>query len=226
MSDEKDRPELYYFGDPMCSWCWGFSPVLEKLEGAFDVPLHVVAGGLAPGAAARPMGDKMAEVIAHHWHSVEEMTGQPFNHKVLERRGWSYDTEPACIAVVTMRDQAPGSVLPFFSRLHRAFYVEGIDITDPTVYGPLVAPFVEDVPAFLERMASDEMKAMAWQDFSMARSLGVSSFPTLLVRTGDQWAQVCRGWASFESIEPGLRAFLDERLATVTEGEACDIDGC
>ncbi|MCH7478788.1 MAG: DsbA family protein, partial [SAR324 cluster bacterium] len=23
---------LYYFGDPMCSWCWGFKPVLEQVD--------------------------------------------------------------------------------------------------------------------------------------------------------------------------------------------------
>ena len=25
---------LYYVADPMCSWCWGFQPVLEKVKEA------------------------------------------------------------------------------------------------------------------------------------------------------------------------------------------------
>lgn len=24
--------EFVYVGDPMCSWCWGFAPALEKLD--------------------------------------------------------------------------------------------------------------------------------------------------------------------------------------------------
>ncbi|MDH5427723.1 MAG: DsbA family protein, partial [Nitrospirota bacterium] len=25
-------PTLIYVADPMCSWCWGFSPVLEEIR--------------------------------------------------------------------------------------------------------------------------------------------------------------------------------------------------
>ena len=31
---------LYYVADPMCSWCWGFQPVLEKVKEA--VPERVI----------------------------------------------------------------------------------------------------------------------------------------------------------------------------------------
>ena len=43
----KDRT-LVYIADPMCSWCWGFAPVIDELvrEFAGQLSLRVVAGGL------------------------------------------------------------------------------------------------------------------------------------------------------------------------------------
>ena len=40
---------LLYVMDPMCSWCWGFAPVVEALAeqaAAAGVPLQIVVGGL------------------------------------------------------------------------------------------------------------------------------------------------------------------------------------
>src|SRR5437763_586988 len=44
-------PHLIYFSDPMCSWCYGFSPVLEDIRRTFGraLPIRVVMGGLRPG---------------------------------------------------------------------------------------------------------------------------------------------------------------------------------
>ena len=29
-------PQLIYIMDPMCSWCWGFNPVLQALQAGYD----------------------------------------------------------------------------------------------------------------------------------------------------------------------------------------------
>ncbi len=48
-----DTPHLIYFSDPMCSWCYGFSPVIDDIRRAFGraLPIRVVMGGLRPGTA-------------------------------------------------------------------------------------------------------------------------------------------------------------------------------
>ena len=45
---------LVYFADPMCSWCYGFAPVVSVLAERFEerMPLQVVMGGLRAGNAA------------------------------------------------------------------------------------------------------------------------------------------------------------------------------
>ena len=39
---------LVYFADPMCSWCYGFSPVIREIADHFGerLPVEVVMGGL------------------------------------------------------------------------------------------------------------------------------------------------------------------------------------
>ena len=46
-----NEPHLIYFSDPMCSWCYGFSPVIEEIRRAYGraLPVRLVMGGLRPG---------------------------------------------------------------------------------------------------------------------------------------------------------------------------------
>src|SRR3546814_11607747 len=73
-------PHLIYFADPMCSWCYGFSPVLDEIRHAFGraLPVRVVMGGLRPGTET-PMTEAAKLELAGHWTHVHEATGLPFD---------------------------------------------------------------------------------------------------------------------------------------------------
>ena len=218
-----DDLEFVYVGDPMCSWCWGFAPVLERMQAVYDVPIRLVVGGLRPGPDAGVLDDQLGRSLAHHWHQVEEASGQPFDHAFLERRdGWRYDTEFPAIAVVTMRSMDEKAVLGFHSRLQQAFYAEGVDITDPSVYPPLVADAAVDPDEFLWRLESDAMRRLAWSDFAEARSLGVAGFPTLLVFDGVRHAVVTRGFVPGDRLLPALSDWVLERYGEGGEGMFCE----
>jgi putative protein-disulfide isomerase len=206
--------EFVYVADPMCSWCWGFAPVVERMQDVYEVPIRLVVGGLRPGGAATELDDGLAGVLAHHWHQVEERSGQPFDHGFLDRRdGWRYDTELPAVAVVAMRELDPGAELAFHTRLQRAFYAEGVDITDPDVYPGLLGEFGVDSALFLARLGNDATRQTAYRDFADARSLGVAGFPTLLIREGLEYGIVTRGFAPGDRLLPALSDWLLERYA-------------
>ena len=189
----------------------------------YDIPLRVVVGGLRPGSDAEVLDDRLQEFLAHHWHQVAEASGQPFDHGFLERRdGWRYDTEVPAIAVVTMRSLDEGAVLAFHTRLQRAFYAEGVDITDPYQYRPLLDGFAADPDEFMSLLRSDEMRKAAWADFAGARSLGVSGFPALLIRDGDTHATVTRGFVPAEHLLPALSDWLLTRYVEAGDGMFCE----
>ncbi len=218
--------EFIYVGDVMCSWCWGFAPTLERLQQNFELPIRVVNGGLRPGANAEVLDDRMAQYLGHHWEQVEAASGQPFDRAFLDRRdGWRYDTELPAIAVTTMRSLSPVTTLPFFTHLQRAFYADGVDVTDHGRYPELLEGFPVAEEAFVEGLESTEMKWAAWEDFEEARSMGIAGFPALLLRLDGSLALVTRGFAPYERLEQPLVDFLRERLGEEQLGEVCSIEG-
>ena len=98
------QARLLYVMDPMCSWCWGFAPVLESLAeqaAAAGVGLQLVLGGLRRDGVAI---DAAARVrYLGYWQAVNASTGQLFDFERGLPEGLVYDTEPACRALVTAR---------------------------------------------------------------------------------------------------------------------------
>lgn len=207
-----EEREILYVGDPMCSWCWGFAPQLDALrERLPDVRFRVVTGGLRPGPDAQPSA-RLVPFLKGEWSRIEEYTGQPFDHRLLDRTDWLYDTEPACRAVAVMRTLDEPKAWPLFKRIQRAFYAEGVLVTDPRLYPPLLQDVGADPDWFLEAYTSKEFEGAAWADFSLARRWGVTSFPTVIARVGDQGYLLTVGYAAADVMVSRLPEALLEAV--------------
>lgn len=218
--------EFIYVGDPMCSWCWGFAPVLDEMLAHYAIPIRLIVGGLRPGPSAEILGERMRAMLQHHWEQVAERSGQPFDHRGLDRPGWLYDTELPARALTVVRALATESTLDVLARLQRAFYAEAIDITDPDVYPDLLAGFDIDIDAFMDRLLADESKEAAWNDFTEARRYGVTGFPTLLLRVDDRLAIVTQGYLPWQHMEPAVSAWLRAEVGDEASGTLfCDVGG-
>ncbi len=200
--------ELIYVGDPMCSWCWGFAPVIEAVAARSTVPLRIVVGGLRPEAAAESLAGSLRDFLRGEWARIAERTGQPFSPAGLERDGWIYDTMTADTAVVAMRSLHPPSTLRFFTTVQRAFYVDGVDVTAPDAYRDLIAAFPVDPDRFVTALRDPAMAAATRDDFREARELGATGFPTLLYRRGDEITTITRGYVDLDRILPRLAGVL------------------
>ena len=216
--------ELVYVGDPMCSWCWGFAPVIEKIDDSFDIDVRTIIGGLRPGERAEPI-ERIRSLLEHHWQQVGAASGQPFDLRALERSDWMYDTLVPDTAVVTMRSVSSADTLRFLATVQRAFYAEQVDVTDPDVYGSLVSGYPVDPDAFVEALQSPEMAAAAEQDFLEAQWLGVTGFPTLLLRDGATTVPLSIGYAPFERVADRLNGLIMKNYPEAAPGLVCDIDG-
>lgn len=203
---------LIYFADPMCSWCWGFSPVIEAIEEVWgdQLPIRVVMGGLRPGPH-EPMNDEARLELRSHWRHVTEASGQPFGPLALAHSGFVYDTDPAARAVVVMRRAAPDEALGFLRRLHRAFYWEGLDVTDADQLTDLAGEAGADREAFREDFESDAAKEETWRDYAISQRAGVRGFPTLIVgpRPDGAFSLVTRGFQPASSVLPLIARELE-----------------
>ena len=204
-------PRLIYFADPMCSWCYGFSPVVTRIRQTFGrgLPIQLVMGGLRPGADT-PATEQSRTELKMHWEHVREATGLPFDDAVLDRPGFIYDTDPAARAVVRVRRQDGEQALAFLRRLHHAFYAEGQDVTRAETLATLAAEFGVDRDAFLADFDSDDLKHETWNDYATAQQAGVTGFPTLVGGPNAQghYGVVTRGYAPGDQVISILHQWL------------------
>lgn len=203
--------QLIYFADPMCSWCWGFAPVIDAVRERWgpDLPVRLVLGGLRPGTT-EPMTEKAKTELAGHWVHVTEASGQPFADGGMADPNFVYDTDPAARAVVVARRAGMDVALRFLHDAQRAFYAQGRDVTRPDTLAEIAAGVGLEPAAFLADLTGEEAKQETWRDYAISRGAGVTGFPTLIA--GPQpvgtWLAVTRGFQPAAAVMPHIEAWV------------------
>ncbi|MBG0844764.1 DsbA family protein [Pseudomonas chengduensis] len=201
---------LLYVMDPMCSWCWGFAPVVEALAeqaAAAGVPLQIVVGGLRRDQVAI---DAAARVrYLGYWQAVNASTGQLFDFERGLPEGLVYDTEPACRALVTARLLDAASAWTLLKLVQQAFYTEGADVTQASVLVQLAEQAGIPRIEFAEAFDSQAMQEATAADFTWVQDLGIAGFPTLLAERDGQLALLTNGYQPLEVLAPLLGRWLE-----------------
>ncbi len=206
---DMDNPILWYVADPMCSWCWGFAPVIEKIRKEYSafLTMQLMLGGLRPGTKAPLSPDKRAQIL-HHWQAVHATTGQPFKFDNALQDNLIYDTEPASRAVVSIAIIEPTLVFPFFASIQRAFYVEQADVTQLNVLKKLAVDLNVSESQFIQIFESDTAKQQTLNNFRRAAQWGISGFPTLIIESGSDYHLITMGFRPIEALRPQLDTWL------------------
>lgn len=202
---------LWYFADPMCSWCWGFAPVISALHETYRerVALALVMGGLRAGTT-EPLTPEFRAEIRHHWEEVQKRTGQSFRFESALPDGFVYDTEPACRAVVVMEELAPDAKFAYFKSVQAAFYAEGRDVTQPEALASLAAAQGLEEQRFLEHFDADYIKRKTFQHFEQTQQAGIRGFPTLVLQDQRGFSLLTYGYASLDELQPKIDRWLSE----------------
>lgn len=201
--------ELIYIADPMCSWCWGFSPVIDRVADLIrgKATLRVLPGGLRTDTQM-PLSEHEVAYVMGEWRKIAEKTGQPFDFEQPLDSTYVYNTGPSCRALSLMNRERPACGLDYLRSLQQAFYVGRRDLKDPQVladyaqsYGVARAQFLErfDQPATLDAMDAD---------IHFVRQCGIEGFPAVLMRTGPRIQKLTIGYQPYEVLEPHLLRWL------------------
>jgi putative protein-disulfide isomerase len=210
MQDAPDTPHLLYIADPMCSWCYGFSPIIGRIADHFGsrLPVRIMTGGLRAGNT-RAMRPDDKDYIRNAWTRVNASTGRPFDHAFFDREGFIYDTEPACRAVVAGRTLNAGLALGLMGRISSAFYGRNRDTTNAEELISIATTAGYDARAFADAFVSPDIRNATFRDFLEASEMGVRGFPTLLASPGGpEYALVTNGYRPLDGMIEALERWL------------------
>ncbi|MCW8916401.1 MAG: DsbA family protein [Magnetovibrio sp.] len=201
---------VLFFGDPMCSWCWGFTPELQKLSDMAEggAEFHLIMGGLRPGTV-EPWDEAMRSYIRHHWEDVAAKTGQHFNFSRFEDTDFVYDTEPSARALVSVRSLSPHKSLAMYKALQCAFYAQNKDITDTQVLTRLAVELGVDETTFVDLFTSDDARNRVGFDYARTQAFGVQGFPSVVCAEDGQYAFLAMGYRPIVAMKDDFQAWLD-----------------
>lgn len=199
---------LHYLFDPLCGWCYGAAPQIERLAAHLqELPgsgLSLAPTGLFSGAGARRMDPGFADYAWANDVRIEQLTGQRFSERyrreVLGQIGGNFDAGPAYLAMSAVALTAPERELEALRHIQQARYVEGLDITArPTLVELLQA---HGLRAAAERLKAADAELLALesqrreQSQALMRELGLHGVPALVCET-PEGRRVIRGQALY-----------------------------
>ncbi|QNP50808.1 DsbA family protein [Hymenobacter qilianensis] len=145
MENTPDLPELLYIFDPLCGWCYGMTPVIQRVrtEMAGQIQVSVLSGGMVTGERVAPLRAKW-NYIKNALQDVERAAGVRFGeaYRMLGEEGSVIQSsEPPCRALTVFRqlNSDPSRVIDFAHDIQQAHYFHGLDLNDPAIYSALIA---------------------------------------------------------------------------------------
>ncbi|CAA6806759.1 MAG: Thioredoxin [uncultured Sulfurovum sp.] len=191
-------PHLIFVIDPMCSWCWGFHPIINTLreKHSHTYTFSLIIGGLRT-KGQMPWTEQSKQYLAQNWNAIQKKTKQPFNFSLLNKNTFDYDTYPACKALISIRELwGENASFEYLATIQKAFYTKGEDIT--SLEGLL--KYVKDKKRFVDFYQSDRAEILMQHDFAKAHSMGANAFPSI-VKIDEQGHMCCiQGYKSLEEI--------------------------
>ncbi|MCW8888891.1 MAG: DsbA family protein [Gammaproteobacteria bacterium] len=182
-------PILYYIHDPMCSWCYAFRENWQYLTQHFEGKVEFVRllGGLAADSDA-PMDSETRQMVQQSWRRIEEsLPDTHFNFDFWEQNQPRRSTYPACRAVIAARQLADHSYdLKMSYAIQDAYYRQAKNPSDIDVLCSIAETLNLDRDQFSSLLTADGTEQQLQQEIAQARSLGVDSYPSLVLQINEQ----------------------------------------
>ncbi|GAA4557008.1 DsbA family protein [Streptomyces collinus] len=200
--------QLVYAFDAFCGWSHGFSPTLREVVSRHpDLPVEVICGGLFTGSRRVPIREFGHVQDANA--QIAELTGARFGEgydRLIADGSFVMDSEAAARGVAALRRAAPDRSAELAGTLQRAFYVDGLSLSEAATYRKVAEDAGLDADAVVAAFESPEADDAAADDFRRCADLGVIGYPTLLAVDGGSVTALARGRATADEVDRRLAA--------------------
>ena len=204
------KPKIIYVYDALCGWCFGFSPVMQAIHGAYckEFDFEIISGGMMLREGAGRVS-KVAAYIRDTYKRVEETTGIIFGLaflKNLEEGEMIFNSETPAMALSAFKRMQPENAFEFAVHIQNSVYFDGKEPEHIDLYRYLAVNYGIDPDEFERRMTSQAAKDEAHYDFALAKQLNVSAYPAVFIQQNDtHFYMVAKGYADYETMEFRIR---------------------
>ena len=189
-----------YLFDPLCGWCYGASPAIQKLGQQAGIRLELAPTGLFAGRGGRTMDAAFADFAWSNDLRIQKLTGQRFTEsyrtQVLGKPGGRFDSGNATLALTAAALESPKHELEVLKVLQEARYVQGLDNSDSSVLEKLLRDMRLHRAA--DRLAANDAELVSANSERIRKALGImqtfgaQGVPTLVVKD-DKGSRMLRG---------------------------------
>jgi len=209
-NSENDKPAvLYYFHDPMCSWCYAFRHSLEEIVQSLPqhISLQKIVAGLAPDSF-EPMPLATQAYVQKNWQNIEQrVRNTQFNYDFWTQCKPIRSTYPACRAVLSAKKQDASKEDQMLKAIQNGYYQQA---KNPSLLATLHA-FAEeiqlDVEMFKQDLISPEIEQQLVDEIQFSRSIGIRSFPSLTLFTQNQYLPLTIDYNNTEAVIALLKEY-------------------
>jgi len=207
--------KILYVYDPLCGWCYGFSPVMTKIyeKHKNNVRFEVISGGMVTGNRIGPIGE-VAGYIGEAYKTVEQKTGTKFGTDFLEgtlKEGKANFTSiPPSIALTIFKEYKPEEAILFASDIQKGIYYEGKEPEMEKWYADLAARYGIKEDVFLAKFEESDYLVKARSDFKRAQELGVRGFPSVFIERNGEVTMISSGYSDFDNLDKKISQYLSK----------------
>ena len=198
---------ITYLFDPLCGWCYGATPALDRLAATPGIDLKLAPTGLFSGEGARPMDEEFAIYAWMNDQRIARLSGQIFSaayrQNCLLTFGAMFDSGPATLALTAVAVSVAGGEREALKAIQKARYADGRDITKLSVLSEILhelglSEAGDRIAAPDEALLTENRARIAGARAEM-RQLGIEGVPALLV--GEERRRLVRGNELFGNLD-------------------------
>ncbi|WP_314588199.1 DsbA family protein [Paenibacillus terrigena] len=207
--------EVYYVTDPICSHCWALDPVLRRFKEQYGhyFNFHTVMGGLLEKWSDEPVDPRNgisgpADVFGH-WREVGEYSRMPIDGSLMLDNPVQSSFPPSCVFKVIQKNTNDALAYDYLRRSREALFAFNRNIADESIMIDIVNQLGLDGEAIVQDAEQQTAQQLLNEDFSLARSLGVRGFPTIIMINEENKGLKIVGSRPLESYVEGLQQVLN-----------------
>ncbi|MGO6926306.1 DsbA family protein [Rhizobium ruizarguesonis] len=185
---------LTYLYDPLCGWCYGAAPALDKMAKLDNLTVELAPTGLFAGEGARPLDERFAAYAWHNDQRINRFTGQVFSHlyrdQVLAGADGMFDSAPATLGIIAVGLRQLDSEREALKALQIARYIDGRNTSEIAVVADVLDQAGFSDAAARVRAPDEALLDIYRNRIGKSRQLmaafRMDGVPALLVSDGDK----------------------------------------